>query len=212
MVLDPFARPPQYSVSSWRARALVVFPALLSGFLSGLFGTGGPPLMIFVAFSGINKNEWRASGCAMTVLIMPFRLVYLFHLRPELLDSSEFVGYATSTVLSLIGLYVGNRINKHVSPTMFDQGLLILLAVASLLMLSAGSETGVAVLSVMLGACALLAAAAWLFRRGRRSPAVTEHSASSAAPYAASEVGGAALSVGADDPAAIRPSASVGDL
>lgn len=50
---------------------------LASGFLAGLFGTGGPPLMILVAATGVEKDEWRASNAVIWLVDNVFRLLYL---------------------------------------------------------------------------------------------------------------------------------------
>lgn len=49
-----------------------------SGFLAGLFGTGGPPLMIFVALYEMEKDEWRASNAVIWFVDNVFRFFYLY--------------------------------------------------------------------------------------------------------------------------------------
>ena len=51
----------RYEVDTWERRGLVWLTGLSSGLFSGMFATGGPPLMLFVAYQKIQSRECRAT-------------------------------------------------------------------------------------------------------------------------------------------------------
>ena len=59
----------------------LLFTAVSSGLLTGLFGTGGPPFMLWVshqfARGSITVDEWRATRAASSMLTAPLRFAYL---------------------------------------------------------------------------------------------------------------------------------------
>jgi len=56
---------------------------LASGVLAGLFGTGGPPLMVLVAVTEMGKDEWRASNAVIWLVDNVFRFAYLYAVQGQ---------------------------------------------------------------------------------------------------------------------------------
>jgi uncharacterized membrane protein YfcA len=56
---------------------------LASGVLAGLFGTGGAPLMVLVAVTGVGKDEWRASNAVIWLVDNVFRFGYLYAVQGQ---------------------------------------------------------------------------------------------------------------------------------
>ena len=56
---------------------------LASGVLAGLFGTGGPPLMVLVAVTEVGKDEWRASNAVIWLVDNVFRFAYLYAVQGQ---------------------------------------------------------------------------------------------------------------------------------
>ena len=59
----------------------LLLTSIFSGLLTGLFGTGGPPFMLWInnqlARNAITVDEWRASRASASMLTAPIRFAYL---------------------------------------------------------------------------------------------------------------------------------------
>ena len=79
-------RPGQLQVDGPERKELRFTATLLglaSGVLAGLFGTGGPPLMVLVALTDVDKDEWRASNAVIWFVDNVFRFFYLYAVQGQ---------------------------------------------------------------------------------------------------------------------------------
>ena len=106
---------------------------LLSGLLTGMFGTGGPPLIVWYHLSAPNKAAFRSN--LMTIfLLMTFIRVPSYAvtgmIHPKHLFSMVMVMPAV-----LLGAWIGNRLHLDVSEILFRRLVSVLLVVLGLVQL-----------------------------------------------------------------------------
>ena len=106
---------------------------VLSGLLTGLFGTGGPPLVLYYQLSGADKKTFRGHLMAiflmMTVVRVPSYAVFGL-ITPTRMWSAFLVLPAV-----LAGALIGNRIHLELSEAAFRRIVSSALVVIGLLLL-----------------------------------------------------------------------------
>ena len=119
---------------------VVRFPAwtqppvgLLSGMLAGLFGTGGPPLILYYQLSGVSKTVFRGNLMAIFLLTTAVRLpayaLYGLITTPRLLSATALLPAA------LLGVWIGQRAHVEVSEARFRNLISVALCLIGLLLL-----------------------------------------------------------------------------
>jgi uncharacterized membrane protein YfcA len=90
---------------------------VLSGLLTGLFGTGGPPLIVYYHLSGLDKTAFRGN------LMMIFLLKTIVRVPAYLVAGLVTVPRLWSSLLALpavvIGIWIGHRIHVRISEDTF---------------------------------------------------------------------------------------------
>ncbi len=107
---------------------------LLSGVLAGLFGTGGPPLILYYQLAGIDKHRFRGQLMAIFMLISfvrvpAYALLGLITL-PRLCSAGALLPAA------LLGAWLGHRIHLGISEQRFRQLVSVALCILGLLLLA----------------------------------------------------------------------------
>jgi len=167
--------PSSYAVDSWARRGTVWLTGASSGLCSGLFGTGGPPMMLFVAWNSLPSTETRATLALCEVFNNTGRVVFLlfFQSKINVLTASYGGVFVALSVSGFVGLVLGNAVAKRTDQVAFRRVLLALLAVGSVLIAARGCPWQ-QVLAVAGGgaavmAAALAASALWARHRRRSS-------------------------------------------
>jgi len=116
--------------SAGRKRFLTPFltglPAgLASGTLAGLFGTGGPPVIIFLRAHGLDKGAFRAT-LLWFFLLMSF-LRTTGYLRAGILTGSEVTAALWLLPAALAGTRLGMVLHRRMSQRGFQMAVSILL-------------------------------------------------------------------------------------
>jgi uncharacterized membrane protein YfcA len=109
---------------------------LVSGVLAGLFGTGGPPLILHFRLRGLEKQAFRAALLAVFLVTGLVRFpVYIAAglVRLETLWSALLVLPAC-----LLGLAVGQRLHVGISEEAFRQATAAALGLLGVLLLATG--------------------------------------------------------------------------
>lgn len=112
------------------------FSSLCSGCSSGLFGAGGPPMMIFMLWSRLHKSITRGSFAICEIGSTTVRISVLAYYGAFHFDSWEHY-----TVFGIMGLTayaaipVGNRIHYMLSPRTFSIIILFFLVMATLVLM-----------------------------------------------------------------------------
>eukprot|EP00929_Paragymnodinium_shiwhaense_P051019 TRINITY_DN25677_c0_g2_i1.p1 TRINITY_DN25677_c0_g2~~TRINITY_DN25677_c0_g2_i1.p1 ORF type:complete len:400 (+),score=85.76 TRINITY_DN25677_c0_g2_i1:612-1811(+) len=146
------------------------------GFLGGLCGMNGPPFILLVAFTGLEKDIARnIFPMGQTLEVWFFRLPALIWLRRILARDLHL--HFLCVVAGQFGLQLGNKLSKHLSQKMFERAMLTFLMASSLLVLGllelrAGAAVATAITGgtlVMRCLCPIVCRAALCRRRSREA-------------------------------------------
>lgn len=135
-----------YEFKEWKDYILVWIVGISSGFFGGLYASGGPPLMWFVATVNLEKNMCRGT-IAFLYLIENFgRIVFIVLYSPdnEILAMrlpSLLLLITAYAVTSMIALAVGSAAVAAVDQQCFRYLILAMLGFGSVLLTTTGYST-----------------------------------------------------------------------
>jgi len=113
---------------------LLAVPAgMLGGAIGTLFGTGGPPYVIYLGLRGLGKAAFRATVATIFVIDGAFRIFTYWQHR--LYQPETFVAFLAGVPLLAIGLLVGGRIHLTMHERAFRLLVNGLLLMSGLLLL-----------------------------------------------------------------------------
>ena len=108
------------------ARLWTSLPAgLASGTLAGLFGTGGPPVIIFLKAHGLNKGAFRATLLWYFLLVSFLRAAG--YMRAGILTTDELTAALWLLPPSLAGMLLGMALHRRVPERGFQTSVSVLL-------------------------------------------------------------------------------------
>jgi uncharacterized membrane protein YfcA len=120
------------------SRAWAIPAGLAGGGAGALFGTGGPPYIMYLTRRLLDKGEVRATFSWLFAIEGGFRLA-IFLIAGLLLDSKLQIAYVLGLLPVAAGLYIGNKVHlditsegmlKVVGALLVLSGLLLFLKVA----------------------------------------------------------------------------------
>jgi len=106
---------------------------LLSGLLAGLFGTGGPPLILYYQLAGVDKTRFRGHLMAI-FMVMSFVRVPTYAVL-GLITLPRLVSAGAILPAALLGVWLGHRIHVSISEARFRQLVSVALCALGLLLL-----------------------------------------------------------------------------
>ncbi len=106
---------------------------LLGGVLSGMFGTGGPPVIVYYRLGGASKSVFRGSLMAIFALVTLTRLPA--YALAGLLTAPRLWSGLAMLPAALLGAWAGHRIHVRVSERTFQRLVAAALAVIGGLLL-----------------------------------------------------------------------------
>lgn len=141
---------------------LLVVGSVFSGFLGGLFGAGGPPLMLVYAQLKLDKDDLRGF-CVAPSMFMIARLIMYIASPGSVFDlgnmnsdgadgassSGDLLLYAAIMLGSICGISLGSAGRKFVDAEILLVLILLIVFVAAALMLHAEASAGIAALFVV---------------------------------------------------------------
>lgn len=114
--------------------ALAPAVGLVSGVLSGLFGTGGPPVVVFYQLRGLAKTEFRDTLMAVFLLVTAVRLPSYW--AAGLLTGERLLSAAVVLPGVLLGGWIGHRTHLEMDETAFRRAVSVALAVIGVVLLA----------------------------------------------------------------------------
>ena len=132
----------RYQIDSYKKMTLVFTTGFLSGLFSGLFATGGPPLIIFVAVSQLNSLECRATfAICFAIQNIGRIIVYLFYQSSVDVYTHDFIVVIVAVVAGAsVSLLAGNYFAQFINQDKFIQVLCAVLAISSILLITSGYD------------------------------------------------------------------------
>jgi len=106
---------------------------LLSGVLTGLFGTGGPPLVLYYQLGGADKTAFRGHLMAIFLLMTTVRVPSYAVLG--LLNAPRLWSALAVLPAVLLGAFIGNRIHLSLEEDSFRRLVSVAMLVIGLLLL-----------------------------------------------------------------------------
>ena len=106
---------------------------LASGLLTGLFGTGGPPLILYYQLSGVDKTAFRGNLMAIFLLMTAVRVPSYAALG--LITAPRLLSALTVMPAVLLGAFIGNRIHLELEENTFRRIVSAALLVIGMLLL-----------------------------------------------------------------------------
>jgi len=116
----------KFSPRSWAAPPT----GLISGLLTGLFGTGGPPLIIWYHLCAPNKAAFR--GNLMTIFLLMTFIRVPSYAAAGLINPKRLFSMVVVLPAVLLGAWIGNRLHLEVSEAWFRKLVSALLVVLGL--------------------------------------------------------------------------------
>ncbi len=116
------------------SRGWAVPAALTGGTVGALFGTGGPPYVIYLSHRIHNKSDLRATLSALFFTEGLMRIIS-FLIAGLLVSSTVWLAYFAALPLVLGALYLGGRVHVGLAPSQMTRlvGVLLLVSSVSLL-------------------------------------------------------------------------------
>lgn len=116
------------------SRGWAVPAALTGGTVDALFGTGGPPYVIYLTHRIHDKSDLRATFSAL-FFIEGMTRIASFLIAGLLLSAKVWIAYFAALPAMLGGLYLGGRAHVGLSPVQMNRlvGVLLLVSSVSLL-------------------------------------------------------------------------------
>ncbi|MBD3222140.1 TSUP family transporter [bacterium] len=90
---------------------------LVSGLLTGLFGTGGPPLIVYYHLAGLDKGSFRGNLMAVFVAMTVLRVVN--YTAEGLITAPRLWSGLVLLPVSLLGVFIGHRIHITIPERLF---------------------------------------------------------------------------------------------
>ncbi len=108
----------------------------VSGLLGGMFGTGGPPLIIYYQLGGVDKATFRGNLMAIFFIVTVVRLVS--YGVSGLLTPPRLVSAVIVLPAIFVGIWIGNSIELKIPERSFQRLVAVALVVMGGLLLARG--------------------------------------------------------------------------
>jgi uncharacterized membrane protein YfcA len=107
---------------------------ILSGLLSGMFGTGGPPLIFYYQLSGMKKHIFR--GQLMTLFFLMALVRFTTYSFSGFITTTRFISAIYIFPAILLGMWLGNSIHIQISEKGFRRMVSIALVIIGIILLT----------------------------------------------------------------------------
>ena len=130
-----------FRFKSWRDVLILLCVTSFAGFLGGMFGTAGPPYMVWLTYNRhVNKDIWRASAATTSSFYILPRIIYLLYASGRY-DANFIPIYVATMLAGICATLAANKyLNKFVDPVAFRRLILLFLLLGSLLLITSGLQ------------------------------------------------------------------------
>ncbi len=124
---------PRKSMGGVGGNILALFVGLMSGIAGGVFGTAGPPLVVYIDRFAADKGDFRSQLLVLFVLHDIFRI--LMYIRYGLM-TMEVVKFSLWMLPAVcLGLLIGTRMHYNTSEKSFAKAIAMMLCVSGTLLI-----------------------------------------------------------------------------
>ncbi|CAE7741257.1 NHD1 [Symbiodinium pilosum] len=162
-VLQKQPRPIGFDVQRPRDLAKAVVLGATGGLLKGMYTVPMPALTMFILFSGIDKDMWRANAVCNSVAGLPTKAYYLFVMEKRF-DKRRIPQYVATVLGVICATPLGNFISRRINKETFKDIVRALTFTGACSMLAAGTSVAA---WVVLAAFSFSGAVAFCRHRGR---------------------------------------------
>jgi len=120
---------------SWAILISGFITGVFAGFLRGMFGVGGPPIMVYVTIAALDKETTRGLNNGIGVFITPILAGFML-IGQGGWKNSHWLAYLGVVVGGGLGTFVGNKLYPYVDSTTVLRIIILLLVLASVVMFS----------------------------------------------------------------------------
>jgi len=106
-----------------------------AGFLGGLFGAYGPPLIIVILVRNFSKSTFQPSLSAFVIMFSSVQLIYNIFIWKSTKQDLQYC-YLSSASSAIFGIFIGHFLQPYISQFVFRRLLQSILFVASLSIMS----------------------------------------------------------------------------
>lgn len=124
---------PRKSMGGIRGNILALVVGVLSGIAGGVFGTAGPPLVVYIDRFAENKGEFRSQLLVLFVLHDIFRIPLYIHYGLMTVEVVKFGLWMLPAVC--LGLLFGSRMHYRASEKVFSRAIATMLCVSGALLI-----------------------------------------------------------------------------
>lgn len=130
--------------SSSGALLLLLFTGVGSGFLGGLLGTAGPPIMVAFSLLALHMDRVRGVSTVYACVDLPVRVLAWTTASESVFDASDAGFYVAISAAALAGYIFGTWLRRCVDSTFVLRVLLVLVALSSAILLGALENAAIA--------------------------------------------------------------------
>lgn len=106
------------------------YPAgFFSGFFGGALNTNGPPVIIYLTLRNYNKDDFRATISGF--FLLNTLMIIFSHVIIGITTTSTLISFFPIVPILIIGIFLGNSLNKKINIDIFKKVVLLLLLVIS---------------------------------------------------------------------------------
>lgn len=156
-----------YKFDQFNKFALVWITGFCSGIFNGVFGAGGPPLMMFASYTNIRKNEMRSLVANCYLVAVLSRIVFLLFFQSEInvytVDSSVLFG--ALSLVAVCSVVVGNYYAHLVDQNTFRIIILVILTMGAGLLIATDMRLQMKLIVIVCTICFIVILGGIVFRR-----------------------------------------------
>ena len=130
------ARQPGRESAAKLPRGSALGAGVVSGLLAGLFGTGGPPLILYFRLQGLEKTAFRVT--LLTLFLATSAVRVPLSVAGGLVTSATLVSTIVVLPACMAGALIGHRMHRAIPEARFKGGVAVLLALLGALLLLRG--------------------------------------------------------------------------
>ena len=140
----------KFQINTRRKEIMIYFTGFIAGVLAGIYGSGGPPLMILATHIKIRKDEWRGT-CTLSYFLQNLvAATYISTYNEYNRIGGQYIMTFLLICTVLAALYCGNIIADRINADLWKKLILLLLMIGSGIMICTGYPAYIQIITMLL--------------------------------------------------------------